>query len=101
MIGEFHPSGYLLTKILGSILISSGDILLIRTGFYEAYFKLTDAEKAEIAKADIGSSTIGWIGLEASEDMAAFLHDSYFSAVAADNPSLEAWPLPGKSPNIQ
>lgn len=82
-------------------LISEGDILLIRTGFYKAYSKLTDAEKAEIAKADIGSSIIGWIGLEASEDMADFLHDSCFSAVVADNPSLEVWPFSHKSSNIQ
>lgn len=76
--------------------IQIGDILLIRTGFYEAYTKLTDTERIEIAKP-----TSGWIGLQASEDMADFLHDSYFSAVVADNPSVEAWPLPRKSPNIR
>jgi hypothetical protein len=35
-----------------------------------------------------------YAGLEASEDMKDFLHDSYFAAAACDNANFEAWPPP-------
>lgn len=76
--------GYLLTG-------STGDVLLVRTGFFSAYQKLTQEERLALSKE---SPEVGWIGLQPSEDMLDFLHDSYFSAVVADNPSMEASPFP-------
>ena len=33
-----------------------------------------------------------FFGVEQSAEMADFLHDNYFSAVAGDTPAFEAWP---------
>ncbi|KIW17964.1 hypothetical protein PV08_05159 [Exophiala spinifera] len=65
-----------------------GDILIIRTGFHAGYDSLSDEEK------------IGWahqvptkhVGVETSREMAKWLWDSQFSAVAADAPAFEAIP---------
>lgn len=35
-----------------------------------------------------------YAGLEASEEMKDFLHDTYFAAAATDNANFEAWPPP-------
>lgn len=72
------------------ITFETGDILLIRTGWLERYNSLTKEEKQDRSTWDLMKHQ--YAGLEASEGMKDFLHDSYFSATAADNPSLEVWP---------
>lgn len=75
--------------------IEVGDILLVRTGFMK-HARSVSAE--ERAKYHLRKTLFGpedgqrYIGLEQSDEMLDFLHDSYFSAVAADNPAFEAWP---------
>lgn len=66
-----------------------GDILLVRTGFLKAYQALSPSERIDLA-----TNPPAFLGLEPSEEMADFLHDSYFSAVVSDNPAVEAAPLP-------
>jgi hypothetical protein len=67
-----------------------GDILLIRTGWVTKYLSLATQEKEERAKWE--TMQHAYAGLEASEDMKDFLHDTYFAAAACDNISLEMWP---------
>lgn len=69
-----------------------GDILLVRTGWLHTYSSLQRAEREERAKMDI--STHQYTGLESSEEMKDFLHDTYFAAAATDSMNFEAWPPP-------
>lgn len=72
------------------VAFETGDILLIRTGWLEKYNSLNTEEKQDRSTWDLTKHQ--YAGLEASECVKDFLHDSYFAAIAADNPSLEAWP---------
>jgi hypothetical protein len=63
-----------------------GDVLLLRTGWIEAYRELDQAGR----EAQAGSPTIS--GLAGSEAVARFLWDSGAVAIAADNPTLEVAP---------
>lgn len=65
-----------------------GDILLIRTGWVRAYNNLPDAERAALAATNPPPAH----GVESSEETLRFLWDESFSAVAGDQPSMEAWP---------
>ncbi|KAF4995988.1 hypothetical protein FDECE_12615 [Fusarium decemcellulare] len=75
--------------------IQIGDILLVRSGFLKHSASLTPAEKEllHLRPAEFGPHDgQRYIGLEQSDEMLDFLHDSYFSAVAGDQPAFEAWP---------
>lgn len=65
-----------------------GTILLVRTGWETAYRKLSGTDRARL-----WHSTVAFPGLEPSERMAAWLWDAGVAAVAADNATLEAWPM--------
>jgi hypothetical protein len=75
--------------------INVGGILIIRTGFLKHSRGLSKAEKEAVhlrpLQAEDGNIQ-RYIGLEQSEEICDFLHDSYFSAVAGDQPAFEAWP---------
>jgi kynurenine formamidase len=68
-----------------SVELRAGDVLLLRTGWVEAYEQLTQAEREELAAAGRPGSP-GLYG----EELPAFLWDRRIAAVAADNPALEA-----------
>jgi kynurenine formamidase len=70
------------------VSLGEGTILLVRTGWESAYRKLTGAGRAEKAH-----EPVEFPGLEPSEETAAWLWDAGVAAVAADNPTLEAWPM--------
>ncbi|KAI0835464.1 hypothetical protein F5Y06DRAFT_276331 [Hypoxylon sp. FL0890] len=75
--------------------IQIGDILLIRSGFLKNSASLTYEQKAarHLQPHRFGPDDgQRYIGVEQSEEMLDFLHDSYFSAVAGDQPAFEAWP---------
>ena len=63
-----------------------GDILLVRTGWMGHYLSLTFEQRSQAAESRT------WVGLEADAEMAAFLWDNHFSAVALDNPAVEHSP---------
>lgn len=69
-----------------------GDILIVRTGWIDAYQKLDQAGRAGIAKGGVFDHK--FVGVEVSEETVDFLHDNYFAAVAADSPAFESWPTP-------
>lgn len=76
--------------------IRIGDILFIRSGFVEKYRQVKSSE--EWAKIALRPHAIGpddqqrWAGVAQEEKMLDWLHDCYFTAVAGDSPSFEAWP---------
>lgn len=67
--------------------IKFGDILVIRSGYMNAYNALS---REEIQKMR-DKTPLTFTGIEQSEEMMEFLW-SNFSAAAGDHPSLEAWP---------
>jgi kynurenine formamidase len=71
----------------GAATFVGGDVLLLRTGWAAGYNALDDA-----ARAALGGSRPPTPGLAPTDDMAAFLWDLGLSAIAADNPALEASP---------
>ncbi|MCH8850254.1 MAG: cyclase family protein [Chloroflexi bacterium] len=68
------------------IAIEPGDIVLVRTGWEQAYMA-ADQSTREAVAADLHSP-----GLEGSMEMAAWLWDHQIAAVASDCPALEPWP---------
>ena len=66
--------------------VSTGDILLVRTGWEQAYMAAGQATRDAVAK-DLHSP-----GLEGSQEMAGWLWDHQVAAVASDCPALEPWP---------
>ena len=62
-----------------------GDLLMVRTCFLAAY-----RERGGVPEDDLAMPTTA--GLVASADMARFLWDGGFAAVAADNPAVEVLP---------
>ncbi|KAI1379911.1 hypothetical protein F4677DRAFT_407966 [Hypoxylon crocopeplum] len=75
--------------------VQIGDILLIRSGFLKNANSLTVEQKAayHLQPHKFGHDDgQRYLGVEQSEEMLDFLHDSYFSAVAGDQPAFEAWP---------
>jgi kynurenine formamidase len=63
-----------------------GDVLILRTGWIEAYRRLAPEARAAMAERVTAS------GLAGSDDVARFLWDAELAAVAADNPALEQTP---------
>jgi kynurenine formamidase len=85
---DFHPVGpSLLARAAAEqgVELRTGDVLVIRTGWIEAYERLSG--EARIALAEEGRP--GSPGLY-GDDVPAFLWDAGMAAVAADNPALEA-----------
>jgi hypothetical protein len=75
--------------------VKVGDILFIRSGFLKHSLALAASEREELHKRPNhgeDGNVQRYIGLEQSDEMCDFLHDSYFSAAVGDQPALEAWP---------
>ncbi|THY80866.1 hypothetical protein D6C95_09326, partial [Aureobasidium pullulans] len=67
-----------------------GDILLIRSGYTDTYYKYTTEAPALLD--DAGSLHPCLAGIAQTEEMKTWLHDNYFSAVGGDAPAWECWP---------
>lgn len=82
--------------------IQIGDVLLVRSGWVNAYNKsppevrqkvaLRGADSQEALTEGDDENTQTYAGVSQEDDMIDFLHDSYFAAVAGDAPAFEAWP---------
>ena len=70
--------------------IETGDILILRTGWMEWYLKASAEVKHGLAEDSL--ARLKSPGLAGDESVAEYLWDLHISAVAADNPALEAWP---------
>jgi kynurenine formamidase len=71
-----------------------GDILLVRTGYMAAYVAGSRADR--IAMRDAATTP----GLSPDEDMAEYLWDGEFAAVAVDNPGVEVLPRDPSKPYL-
>jgi len=71
--------------------VRTGDVLLIRTGWLTWYLNDATAEQKQYIAGD-AMTQLQAPRIGPDEEMAAFLWDLHVAAVAADNPSLEAWP---------
>ncbi|KAL9618490.1 MAG: hypothetical protein Q9160_006809 [Pyrenula sp. 1 TL-2023] len=78
-----------------------GDILLIRTGFVDAYHSSSPERRKAAALAGhhapsspeyVEGDTQHWAGIAQSQEMLTWLHDGYFAAVGGDAPAFERWP---------
>ncbi len=68
--------------------LRNGDILLIRTGWTQFYYGLSDSAKQELARETVVP------GIEGSDRVARWLWNHHLAAVASDSPALEALPKP-------
>lgn len=64
------------------------DIVLLHTG----YLRWHRDQSAEVREQIAETSSLCSVGIERSEEMAAYLWDSRVVAVAGDNPAVEVWP---------
>lgn len=69
------------------VSVEPGDVLLLRTGWLGWYRGLGEPERAAMAENHANP------GLRPGTATAAMLWDLHIAAVAADNPSLEVWPV--------
>jgi kynurenine formamidase len=76
------------------LALEPGDILLVRTGWVADYL----AASREARDGILGRRTFS--GLSGAQDMWAFLWERRIAAVAADNPTLEVWPLHEGKPSL-
>ena len=96
---DFYPVGVaLIEQILldQGVELRDGDVLLLRTGWVEAYEALSPPERAALAADGKRPGSPGLHG----DDVPAFLWDNRIAAVAADNPALEAAHA-GSSPALE
>ncbi|KAJ6050231.1 uncharacterized protein N7446_005530 [Penicillium canescens] len=68
-----------------------GDVLFIRSGFTEAYNKLNNDQRKQLALRP----SPDFNGVEATEEMVRWLWEKQFAAVAGDAPSFERAPIRG------
>jgi kynurenine formamidase len=69
--------------------MKAGSVLLVRTGWMEAYEECTAEEKSALAPME----KIRSIGLDPSRAMAAWLWNNRVAAVATDSPAVEPLPM--------
>ncbi|WWC95059.1 hypothetical protein V866_001911 [Kwoniella sp. B9012] len=78
-----------------NVIIESGDILIVRTGFTEAFFKLSDEERAQLPNRRVR----GYCGVDQSEEVLRWHWENGIAAVASDTAAYENYPSP-RSPSI-
>jgi len=72
-----------------NIVFQPGDILFIRSGFTVAYEALSASDEAQLPQRKAST----FIGVESSRDMARWIWENQFAAVAGDMPGFEQAPL--------
>ncbi len=70
-------------------MLKPGSILLVRTGWMEAYEQSTPEAKREMAPME----KIRAIGVEASREIVAWLWNNQVAAIATDSPAVEPLPI--------
>jgi kynurenine formamidase len=87
---EFTPADLEAARVAAGLTFEPGDILILRTGWMQWYLQADAEVRAGLANDSLAQlRTPGVVG---GEDMAEYLWNQHFSAVAADNPAFEAWP---------
>jgi hypothetical protein len=85
VLNPFEPSKIPLSVLKGcsedaGIAFKKGDILIVHTGFMEAYLGETRGKQEALVARDVK----GWCGVEASEEVLRWHWDQGFAAVATD-----------------
>ena len=75
-------------RLACKVELGEGTILLVRTGWESAYAALSGPDRARRS-----GGNVAFPGLEPSPRTAEWLWDNGVAAAAADNPTLEAWPM--------
>jgi kynurenine formamidase len=70
------------------VTLTPGAVLLVRTGWMEAYEASSEAEKRAMAPMDKLKS----VGIEPSRELVAWLWDNRVAALGTDTPAAEPWP---------
>ena len=73
------------------VQVRTGDILLVRTGWLRWYLEEATPQQRTTMSGD-AMTQLRAPGIGPADEMAEYLWDLHIAAVAADNPSLEAWP---------
>ncbi|KAJ2959823.1 hypothetical protein NQZ79_g4748 [Umbelopsis isabellina] len=68
------------------VTFKEGDILLVRSGFTEAYDKTSEETKIKLAE------DIATCGVKACDESLEWIWNHHFAAVAGDTAAFEAWP---------
>lgn len=92
-INPLAPERYPLSDLQGAaqaqgVALKPGTILLIRTGFMQAYLKASPEQK----KAMGTMAGLTACGLDDSREMVAWFWDNRVAAVGTDCPAVEPWP---------
>ena len=93
MVNPLEPDRYSLQdlkdalKAQGSSL-KPGSVLLLRTGWMQAYVKSTPAQKTAMAPM----KALKACGIEDTREMVAWMWDSRVAAIGTDCPAVEQWP---------
>ncbi len=74
------------------VALRPGDVLLVRTGWLEAFRAAPDVAARHLLLQGVNGAR-DYSGLDGNEPMWRFLWDAGIAAVAADNPTVEAWPI--------
>ncbi|KAJ5102529.1 hypothetical protein N7532_003058 [Penicillium argentinense] len=83
---RLSPADIEAVAVYQGVTFRPGDILIIRFGMTEALGNMTGEEQAA------AMSSIKYCGLEGTVDMARWLWNNHFAAVASDNVAVEAMP---------
>jgi hypothetical protein len=89
-----EPGEYTLDELKAALAaqkatLKPGSILLVRTGWMEAYEALSLEEKGKMSSFE----NIKSIGVERSREIVRWLWDNRVAAIAADNPAVESLPF--------
>jgi kynurenine formamidase len=87
---EFTVEDLEQARAWAELTFEPGDILIVRTGWMAWYLGADVEVKNDLANDSL--SRLRSPGVVGTEDMAEYLWDQHFAAVAADNPAFEAWP---------
>jgi kynurenine formamidase len=93
-VNAMEPDIYTLDELKAALAaqgttLKPGSIVLVRTGWMEAYEKLAPEQKQPMVKFENVKS----IGIERSREMVAWLWDHRVAAIGADNPAVESLPF--------
>ena len=92
-VNPLEPERYSLQDLKDALAaqggsLKPGSVLLVRTGWMQAYVKATPAEKTAMAPMN----KLKACGIEDTREMVAWLWDSRVAAIGTDCPAVEQWP---------
>ena len=93
-VNPLERDAYTLEELQGALqsqgsTLTPGSVLLVRTGWLEAYEKCTADQKQAMSPFDKVKS----IGVDPSREMVAWLWDHRVAAIATDSPGVEPLPM--------